>query len=274
MARAAVACLAPLAAAALALPDGYALVPGGYAHRSCIHAAPAAGAVAEACAHPFLRAGAGEGHGAAWKAWAQVSGPSGGAGNLTALNSSWAVPGAPQVDAGQTLFWWNGAEPLDTSAVLQPVLQWGASAAGGGSFWAISSWYVSAAHGSHYSPLVRVAAGDVVLGSVARLADGQTWAVAARAAQGGAPSALTFKPAPGAWPTAFHVLEAYGVSDTCDLYPACGAVNFTVTALAFDGVAAPPPIDWAFETQAAGCGERASASAGGTRVEIAFDTSR
>ena len=33
-------------------------------------------------------------------------------------------------------------EPADTSAVLQPVLQWGVSAAGGGNYWAIASWYL------------------------------------------------------------------------------------------------------------------------------------
>ena len=77
---------------------------------------------------------------------------------------------------------------------------------------------------------------------------------------------------PGAWPTAYHVLEAYGVTTQCDLYPAAGAVNFTVNALAFGGNAVPSPIAWQFDTQAAGCGERASATAGGALVSISFNT--
>jgi hypothetical protein len=77
---------------------------------------------------------------------------------------------------------------------------------------------------------------------------------------------------PGAWPTAYHVLEAYGVTTECDLYPAAGAVNFTGISLAFGGNAAPSPIAWQFSTQTAGCGERASSSAGGGEVSISFRT--
>ena len=183
------------------------------------------------------------------------------------------MPGEPEVKAGQTLFFWNGLEPADSSAVLQPVLQWGSSAAGGGNFWAISSWFVSSSQGSHFSPLVRVSPGDVIVGTNTLLADGRSWAISATG-PGGAPSELIFKPAPGAWPTAYHVLEAYGVSTECTLYPAAGAVNFSVAALAFDGEEMAPPIAWDFMTQTAGCGEHASANADGTLVEISFDTGR
>ena len=260
--------LVPLLASAV--PEGYVLVPGGFAHRDCVHSVPA-GAVAAPvnCNMPMIKAG--NGHGAAWKAWAQIKSPTGG--NVTSLNSTWVVPGEPQVRAGQTLFWWNGMEPADTSAVLQPVLQWGSSAAGGGDYWAVSSWFVSGSQGSHFSPLVRVASGDVISGTNTLLADGITWAISA-STPGSKPSELTFKPAPGAWPTAYHVLEAYGVTTICDLYPAAGAVNFTVKSLAFDGVEMAPPIDWDFMTQTAGCGERASANADGSLVEISFKTSR
>jgi hypothetical protein len=44
-------------------------------------------------------------------------------------------------------------------------------------------------------------------------------------------------------------------------------------AVAFGGNAAPSPIAWEFEsTQAAGCGDRASATAGGKQVSISFNT--
>lgn len=68
------------------------------------------------------------------------------------------------------------------------------------------------------------------------------------------------------------MLEAYGVSSACDLYPAAGAVNFTVNELAFGGNEAPTPITWQFDTQAAGCGEHASSSEDGKRVAIDFQT--
>jgi hypothetical protein len=259
------------AAAAAPLPPDYVRVPGGLAHRSCVHPAPPRPlrqAALRPCAHPFLRAAGG--HGAAWKAWAQASAP--GASAVTALNSSWRVPSAPQSAQGQVLFFWNGVEPADTSAVLQPVLQWGPSAAGGGDYWAVAAWYVSATHGSHYSPLVQVDPGEAVLGSNAYDAALGAWTIAAAAA-GRAPSVLTFAPLPGApWATAYHVLEAYGVFSDCSAYPAEGAVNFTAVALEVGGGAPEQGVAWQAETQGAGCGERAQADARGDAVQILFDT--
>jgi hypothetical protein len=304
--------IATSSAATSTPPPDYVLVPGGYMHTSCVRPAPpSASPPSTPCGHPFLRRSNAT-HGSAWKAWAQVSAPSG---SVSSINSTWVVPGPPISPTDQTLFFWNGVEPEDTSAVLQPVLQWGTSAAGGGPYWAYASWYVSASHGSHYSPLVQVATGESVVGSNALESDGVTWVISAAAPgkkastvrDGAGPAVckaarlcccaraarrlpffppthplpapsrrraqLTFKPVAGAWPTAYHVLEAYGVTTECDLYPAAGAVNFTVNALAFGGNAAPSPIAWEFEsTQAAGCGERASATAGGKQVSISFNT--
>ena len=119
------------------------LVPGGYSHPSCV--SPLSAAPPAPCPFPFYR-GSNDTHGSAWKAWAQASAPSGG--SVTSLNSTWLVPSAPtNPNGGQVLFWWNGMEPQDTSAVLQPVLQWGPSAAGGGNYWAIASW--CAWHAAH-----------------------------------------------------------------------------------------------------------------------------
>jgi len=239
-------------------------------HASCVHAQPASALLRPAalrpCAHPFLRAA----HGAAWKAWAQLTATPLGAA-VSALNSTWTVPSAPQADEGQTLFFWNGVEPGDASAVLQPVLQWGASAAGGGDTWAYASWYVSAAHGSHFSPLVQVAPGEAVLGTSASSAAG-VWSISA-SAPGRAPSVLNFAPAPGApWATAYVVLEAYGVASDCSLYPAEGAVNFTGVALGVGGRGVQGPLAWQALAQGAGCSEHAVASAAGDAVQIRFDT--
>ena len=71
--------------------------------------------------------------------------------------------------------------------------------------------------------------------------------------------------------TAYVVLEAYGVTDVCNLYPKAGAVNFTGNVAAFDGkVVAPLP--WTFMTQTAGCGEHAAADPAGDDVQIIFNT--
>lgn len=204
--------------AASAYPADYVLVPGGRTHKSCVHEVPNGVILDETslapCGYAFLRGNLNLTHGSAWKAWAQVN--TTGLPSVSSLNSTWVVPGPPQdTTGGQTLFWWNGVEPADTSAVLQPVLQWGPSAAGGDNSWAYSSWYVSATHGSHFSKLEKVQTGDAVTGRNTLNADG-SWTISSTAPKRN-PSVLQFKPVAGAWPTAFHVLEAYGVDATCNL---------------------------------------------------------
>ena len=272
-------------AAAAALPAGYVRVPGGAMHTSCVHPHAHGARLVEAelprCAHPFLRneaaaagggVGGGSSHGAAWKSWSQFA-LGGASDSVTSLVSTWQVPPEPPA-AGRapsvTLFWWNGLEPQDTSAVLQPVLQFGSSAAGGGAFWAYSSWYVSSAHGSHFSPLIKLQPGDEVTGSNVVDASG-AWNITS-SAPGRSPSTLSFTPVPGAWSTAYHVLEAYGVTTNCDAYPTTGAVNFTSVAL---GINHKPvtPIKWVDMTQApTDCKERSAANKAGDMVSNSWST--
>jgi hypothetical protein len=281
-------------AAAAALPAGYVRVPGGAMHSSCVHAHAHGARLEQAllprCAHPFLRGGdseaaaepavlrggnkiigAGSGHGSAWKSWSQFSGPA--TDSVTGLLSSWAVPPEPPAsgrDPSVTLFWWNGVEPADTSAVLQPVLQFGSSAAGGGDFWAYSAWYVSSAHGSHFSPLIKLQVGDVVTGLNVVDASG-AWNITASAPKR-EPTTLSFVPVPGAWATAYHVLEAYGVTTNCGAYPTTGAVNFTSVTLALDGMPVMP-IKWVDMTQApCDCKEQSRASKAGDAISNTWST--
>ena len=168
------------------------------------------------------------------------------------------------------MFWWNGVEPADTSAVLQPVIQFGNSAAGGGDYWAYSSWYVSAAHGSHFSPLVKLQPGDAVTGSNAVDASG-AWNITA-SAPARAPSTLSFTPVAGAWATAYHVLEAYGVTSNCAAYPATNAVNFTAVTLSINGKPVSP-IKWVDMTQnPVDCKEKSAANKAGTEISNSWST--
>ena len=87
---------------------------------------------------------------------------------------------------------------LASCVVLQPVLQWGPSAAGGrAGEWAYASWYVSATHGSHYSQVIALQTGDVMTGN--NTLDGAGNWIIASTAPGRAPSTLSFKPVPGDW---------------------------------------------------------------------------
>jgi hypothetical protein len=56
--------------------------------------------------------------------------------------STWPVPPNPVTNDGQTIFLFNAIEPASFNAILQPVLQWGPSYAGGGAYWTVASWYL------------------------------------------------------------------------------------------------------------------------------------
>lgn len=85
---------------------------------------------------------------------------------ISYFKTRWEVPPAPATDDGQLVYLFNGMQQAASGPfILQPVLQWGSSPAGGGRFWSITSWYVNgeggvALHGS----LKRVNPGDVIEG--------------------------------------------------------------------------------------------------------------
>jgi len=82
------------------------------------------------------------------------------------FSTEWVVPPPPATDNGQLIYLFNGIEAADYKTILQPVLQWGVSPAGGGNFWAIANWFVStrgsgmALHG----PLIKVEPGTPLRG--------------------------------------------------------------------------------------------------------------
>jgi hypothetical protein len=82
---------------------------------------------------------------------------------VSLFTTSWVVPPAPATQSGQLLFLFSGIQ--NETMIYQPVLQWGVSAAGGGNYWAVASWYADGQTGhSFYSSLVQVSPGQVVTG--------------------------------------------------------------------------------------------------------------
>jgi len=61
---------------------------------------------------------------------------------ISYFDTTWLVPPYPLSYNGQTLFQFNSIEPVDGTSILQPVLQYGPSAAGGGQYWGVASWFV------------------------------------------------------------------------------------------------------------------------------------
>jgi hypothetical protein len=84
---------------------------------------------------------------------------------VKSFTTTWTVPPAPATYDGQTLFQFNSIEPNSGTAILQPVLQYGPSAAGGGKDWAVASWYVTG-NQAFYSSLVTVSAGQSLTGVI------------------------------------------------------------------------------------------------------------
>jgi hypothetical protein len=82
------------------------------------------------------------------------------------LATTWHVPAVPTSNVGQTIFYFPSYETANGSAIVQPVLQYGVSAAGGGSYWAIASWWVGAGGAARYSSLLTVNPGDTIRGTI------------------------------------------------------------------------------------------------------------
>ena len=98
--------------------------------------------------------------------WIVYSGWTNGSGNpISYFGTRWTVPPNPATDNGQTIFLFNGIQPTTGPAfILQPVLQWGSSAAGGGSYWSITNWYVGSDGTALHGPLIQVNPGDILEG--------------------------------------------------------------------------------------------------------------
>src|SRR5260370_16399646 len=82
------------------------------------------------------------------------------------FTTTWTVPRPPSYYHRQTLFQFNSIEPSSFNSILQPVLQYGTSAAGGGKYWSVASWYVTGSN-AYYSSLVKVSSGKNLTGVIA-----------------------------------------------------------------------------------------------------------
>jgi hypothetical protein len=82
---------------------------------------------------------------------------------VSSFSTRWVVPPAPSAQSGQLIYLFNGIQ--NSTAIYQPVLQWGTSPAGGGNNWAVASWYVDGPMGPVFvSNLANVNPGDVITG--------------------------------------------------------------------------------------------------------------
>jgi hypothetical protein len=85
---------------------------------------------------------------------------------VSAFRSTWTVPPEPATRSGQTIFLFLAMQDTIPMTLL-PALQWGPSAAGGGEYWSVASWYVGGTTGAvFHGELVPVNVGDELTGAI------------------------------------------------------------------------------------------------------------
>jgi len=201
-------------------------------------------------------------HGPAWKAWTEYNNPS----KVTALYGEWKVPPPPTTSEAQILYYWNGVEPEDNSAVLQPVLQYGLTPAGGGNYWGLASWYVSDSD-AFVTQLMRVNPGDVVQGDNLILSNG-SWVITGGKLGTTQTVSLVYKPPSNDYTWAYQVLEAYSVANCQVDYPTTGTIVFENIAVKVNGQSVVPT--WNTQTKNPTCKERAGVMSP-TEVSISWN---
>ncbi|KAJ7264089.1 hypothetical protein B0H12DRAFT_273745 [Mycena haematopus] len=216
-------------------PDTVHLVPAGgkvvHVNRSTIHVLNASGAIHEVVSlDPSAKATPTEvtlPEETGWVAYADYYNNDAPIGSF---GTTWNVPPTPPANTGQTLFLFNSIEPASFDGIMQPVLQWGGSAAGGGAFWAVASWYLYPG-GTFFTSPVSVSPGQSIHGGIQLIGgSGNTYNYLSSfdGLDGTALEVIGGEEL--VWATI--TLEAYGVTGS-NSYPA-GSTVFSGTALELD----------------------------------------
>jgi len=152
---------------------------------------------------------------------------------INSYNGSWTVPAMPADQGTQTLFLFTGLQDnfgLDRESdipavtnIIQPVLQFGPSEAGGGTYWALASWYVDSNSNAYYSALTQTQTGHGIQGNMMRNAN-RVWVIQSIDTNTNQMTTLNIA-TNTTEPWAFVTLEVYTVS-SCNEYPT-GSVTFS-----------------------------------------------
>jgi len=141
---------------------------------------------------------------------------------ISSFTTTWAVPAVPATDDGQTVFLFNSIEPASGDAILQPVLQYGPSAAGGGSYWAVASWYLVGSE-TYYTTPVATSVGASLDGVITLVGSaGSSYNYTTSFSNIPGTSLAATNAAELVWAT--ETLEAYGITAITD-YPS-GTTKF------------------------------------------------
>eukprot|EP01156_Anaeramoeba_ignava_P023862 Anaeramoba_ignava/c21806_g2_i6.p1 GENE.c21806_g2_i6~~c21806_g2_i6.p1 ORF type:complete len:302 (+),score=84.10 c21806_g2_i6:19-924(+) len=152
----------------------------------------------------------------------------------------------------------NGPDPPDDFDIIQPVLQYGETPAGGGNYWAVASWYVTVYSGYLVADLLPVSPGNKIICNMTHLGQGsEKWFIGATVESTGRTSNLEVsKPRLVSQSWAYIALETYYL-DGCDSYPQT-PITFTSNKLFAENKNLTP--NWVAHAQhnPTNCGEKAN----------------
>jgi len=167
---------------------------------------------------------------AGWQVWTTYQSQA--AAGISAFLGYFTIPDDPvNADDGQTLFMFTGLQnenwipgpnsppaPQDFE-IIQPVLQWGSSAGGGGNYWTLASWYVTVYDGFLISDLINVNAGDTIFGNMTLVGPSE-WYISGVVQSSAQATTLTARKSNlKVNPWAYCTLEVYDDSGDCGDYP-------------------------------------------------------
>lgn len=147
--------------------------------------------------------------------------------NITGSSATLYVPPLPTTYDGQQIGLWNGIQSSDGGALLQPVLQYGVSPAGGGAFWSIVSFALFP-NNNYFTGYEIVNPGDQILLQTSATQTGVTlnWTIKATDLTGGAFTSL------GVWTTGYQF--NFDIGGAMEVYRATSCNDFPGT---FPGLA-------------------------------------
>ena len=207
--------------------------------------------------------------GGGWIAYASWTNDSGSA--VTSFRTTWTVPPVPKTAGSQTVFLFNGLEDMDGVYILQPVLQWGISGAGGGPYWAISSWYCSKTLPTYYSDIVQVNVGDIITGVITLNSQtGGKFSYTAEFAGQAATSRSAQSASELKW--CVQTLEAYGITQ-CSDYPDTSMTSMSNIFMQTKN--GTPAVTWSAVNTVTDCQQKAVVASDGAQngqVDLYYGT--
>lgn len=215
-----------------------------------------------------LKHGAVSALGSGWIAYAAWNNGTGR--TITSFETTWDVPPPPATISGQTIFLFSGIQNYGANyGILQPVLQWGGSAAGGGGFWTIASWYVTSGGQAYHTDPIRVEPGARLVGLMALTArNGASFSYSCEFVGIDGTKLPVIGTAELLWCN--ETLEAYAVKKCTD-YPS--AERTTFSAISIRTGATSPVLSWTAHNQVADCGQHCDVvdnSASSGRIDVYY----